>query len=66
MKPDQNPRRDLVVRLLASGEILQGEGAAIAHVSRQRIYQWCREEKIHPGPARRRYLKALLIDADSR
>jgi len=66
MNPEENPRRALVVRLLASGEILQGEAAAIANVTRQRIYQWCRKEKIHPGPARRRYLKELLRDHDNR
>jgi len=53
-------KRERVITLLEQGLILQTEAAELAGVTRQRVHQWVRAERLHPTMARKRHLRELM------
>jgi DNA-binding XRE family transcriptional regulator len=55
--------REVVLAMLGAGYITQSEAATLAGVTRQRIGQWVKRERIHPIAARARHLRELIRNA---
>ena len=57
--------RDIVLAMLKAGFLTQSEAADIAGVTRQRVGQWVRKERIQPAAAREKHLRELVRNAQT-
>jgi hypothetical protein len=52
--------KEKLLRLLKRGLLTQTEAARLGNTSRQRVFQWARQDGINPVEARKQYLKRLM------